>query len=140
MLIGKGLTCRDGGGVAVDLASRRPCSALILTHTFANLPSVAQRLYEWLPVKLFMRNRFDSEGKIGQIHVPIFVTHGACDDIIPIDQAETLFAKATSIKEFLLCPGKGHFDPLEAPDLDKIAKFLERNGVLPSRSHVAKLP
>ncbi len=126
-----------GGAVAVDLASRRNCSALILTHTFANLPSVAQRLYEWLPVSLFMQNRFDSESKIDRIHVPIFVAHGMCDDIIPIEQAETLFAKATSAKQFLARPGKGHFDPLEALDLDKIANFLERNGVLPARDHLA---
>jgi len=127
-----------GGAVAVDLASRRPCSAVILTHTFASLPSLAQRLYEWLPVELLMHNRFDSEEKIDRIHAPIFVSHGACDDIIPLDQAESLFAKATSVKEFLLRPGKGHFDPLGPLDLDKIADFLARNHVLPSHTHVAK--
>jgi pimeloyl-ACP methyl ester carboxylesterase len=100
-----------GGAVAVDLASRRPCSGLILTHTFASLPSVAQRLYSWLPVDLLMVNRFASEDKIDRIHVPVFVAHGESDDIIPFSQAESLYAKVRSAKEFLLRPGKGHFDP-----------------------------
>jgi uncharacterized protein len=128
-----------GGAVAVDLASRRVCSALILTHTFANLPSVAQEHYCWLPAALLMRNRFCSEDKIDRIHVPIFVAHGDCDEVIPLEQAKALFAKVTSAKEFLLQQGKGHFDRLEAPDLDKISNFLARNGVLPSHSHIAQM-
>jgi fermentation-respiration switch protein FrsA (DUF1100 family) len=121
-----------GGAVAVDLASRRACRGLILTHTFANLPSVAQRMYWWLPVDLLMSNRFASEDKIGKVTVPVFVSHGACDDLIPYEQAQSLYERVKSAKEFLLRPGKGHFDQLESVDLDKIASFLVRNGILPA--------
>src|SRR5262249_11571951 len=40
-----------GGGVAVDLASRRPHLALILVRTFTSVPDVAQGQFGWLPVR-----------------------------------------------------------------------------------------
>jgi fermentation-respiration switch protein FrsA (DUF1100 family) len=122
-----------GGGVAVDIASRRPCAGLILVNTFANLPDVAQRLYQWLPVTLLMTNRFDSEAKIDRVRVPLFMTHGNADDIIPVSYSRRLYEKATAVKEYMLRDGKGHFDPLEPAELDHLAKFLIKNGALPKR-------
>jgi fermentation-respiration switch protein FrsA (DUF1100 family) len=122
-----------GGGVAVDLASRRPCGSLILVNTFANLPEVAQRLYRWLPVTLLMSNRFDSEAKIDRVRVPLFMTHGGGDEIIPVDYSRRLFDHATAVKEYLLRDGKGHFDPLEPAELDHVARFLADHGALPRR-------
>src|SRR5439155_16684153 len=46
-----------GGGVAVDLASRREHRALLLVNTFSSLPDTAAHLYPWLPVRWVMRNR-----------------------------------------------------------------------------------
>ena len=56
-----------GGGVAVDLASRKEHRALILVKTFTSLPDAASSLYWWLPVpkQALMTNRFDSLSKIG---------------------------------------------------------------------------
>jgi fermentation-respiration switch protein FrsA (DUF1100 family) len=122
-----------GGGVAVDLASRRECASLILVNTFANLPEVAQRLYQWLPVTLLMTNRFDSEAKIGLVQVPLFMTHGTADDVIPTGYSKRLFAKATAVKEYLLREGKGHFDPLEPDELERVARFLRDHGALPKK-------
>jgi fermentation-respiration switch protein FrsA (DUF1100 family) len=122
-----------GGGVAVDIASRRPCGALILVNTFANLPDVAQRLYQWLPVTLLMSNRFDSEQKIDRVRSPIFVTHGNSDEIIPYAYSQRLYDKAVAAKEYMLRDGKGHFDQLQPAELDHLARFLADHGALPKR-------
>src|SRR5262249_23071033 len=52
-----------GGGVAVDLASRRPHRALVLVSSFTSLPDMAQTLYPWLPARWLVRTRFDSAAK-----------------------------------------------------------------------------
>lgn len=122
-----------GGGVAVDLASRRPCGGLILVNTFATLPSAAQRLYRWLPVELLMTNRFDSAAKIDRVQAPILVTHGSFDDIIPCDQSRSLFEHAVCKKEYWLRDGKGHFDPFNPAELDRLHEFLTRHQLLPER-------
>ena len=70
-----------GGGVAIDLASRRQHAALLLVNTFTTLPEVAQRMYRWVPVIPIMQNRFDSESKIASCRSPIFITHGTADSL-----------------------------------------------------------
>ncbi|MFL5341499.1 MAG: alpha/beta hydrolase [Gemmataceae bacterium] len=119
-----------GGGVAVDLASRRKHGALMLVNTFANLPEVAQRLYQWLPVTLLMNNRFDSESKIGKCHAPLFLTHGSADRLIPVSHSLRLFEKANNPKRYLLRDGKDHEDRLGPDGLEKIADFLRSAGCL----------
>lgn len=122
-----------GGGVAVDLASRRPCAGMLLVNTFDDLPSVAQRLYPWLPVVPLMRNRFDSVNKIGLIHAPIFVTHAGADELITFGQFKRLFAAIAAPKEGLVRPGKKHEDPLTPSELRRMRDFLVRCHCLPSR-------
>jgi fermentation-respiration switch protein FrsA (DUF1100 family) len=122
-----------GGGVAIDLASRKPHAALLLVNTFTTLPEVAQRLYRWVPVIPIMQNRFDSESKIGLCHSPVFITHGTADRLIPFEQSLRLFEKITGPKEHLARPGMDHTDPLGPESLARIHDFLVRNHCLPGK-------
>jgi hypothetical protein len=99
-----------GGAVAIDLASRRPHRALIVTKTFASLPRVAGELYPWLPTTWIMRNRFDSLSKIGQCAQPIFMVHSTRDELTPFAHAELLFAAAPEPKQFVRVETKRHND------------------------------
>jgi fermentation-respiration switch protein FrsA (DUF1100 family) len=122
-----------GGGVAIELATRRAHSALLLVNTFANLPEVAQRVYPWAPVVPVMRNRFDSESRIAKCRSPIFLTHGTADRLIPFAHSLRLYEKITATKEFLTREGKNHTDPLGPDALEQMHAFLIRNGCLPKR-------
>ena len=122
-----------GGGVAIDLASRRPHAAMLLVNTFTTLPEVAQRIYRWVPVIPMMQNRFDSESKIALCQSPIFITHGTADRLIPFDHSLRLFGKITAKKEHLARAGMDHTDPLGPEALNRIHAFLEHYGCLPAR-------
>jgi fermentation-respiration switch protein FrsA (DUF1100 family) len=113
-----------GGGVAVDLASRKPHRALILTKTYTSLPDVGQSLYPWLPVRWLMRNRFDSLSKIKGCTQPVVVCHGTADSLIPFEQGERLFAAANEPKLFVPIPGGDHNTPLPATFLPAVRRFL----------------
>jgi fermentation-respiration switch protein FrsA (DUF1100 family) len=118
-----------GGGVAVDLASRRPHGALLLLSTFTSVPDVAQNLYPWLPARWLVRNQFNSLAKIGRCGGPVFVAHGDCDTLIPYGQGERLFAAAPGPKRFLPQPGCGHSVLLGGPFFDEVKEFLQENGL-----------
>ena len=47
-----------GGGVATDLASRRPFRVLVLASTFTSFPDLAQQLYPFFPGRWLVRNQF----------------------------------------------------------------------------------
>jgi fermentation-respiration switch protein FrsA (DUF1100 family) len=113
-----------GGGVLVDLASRRPHRALILDRTFTSLPDVAASRFFFLPTHLLMRNRFDSLSKIDRCRRPVFAMHGDADSIIPYRLGRRLFEAAHEPKRFFPMPGADHNDPLPAAALHALKDFL----------------
>lgn len=115
-----------GGAVAVDLAARDGARALILESTFSSLPDVAAYHYPILPVRWAMRSQFDSVGKIGEYHGPLFQAHGDADTIVPLQFGERLFDAANEPKQFLRVPGHDHNDLMPASYFDAVADFLEK--------------
>ncbi len=109
-----------GGAVAVDLATRHPCRALVLVSTFTSFPDMAQKVIPWVPGRWLVHNQFNSLGKIGSCRVPVFIAHDRGDDLIPFSQAERLFAAAPEPKRFFATTGIHHNDqpgPDVYPDL-----------------------
>lgn len=114
-----------GGAVAVDLAARDGARALVLESTFNNLPDVAAYHYPVLPVHWAMRTRLDSEAKIGNYHGPLLQSHGDADQIVPLPLAKQLFDAANQPKEFLLCPGHDHNDPMPPEYYQRLRAFID---------------
>ncbi len=122
-----------GGGVAMDLASRKKHRALVLVNSFTSLPDVGQNHYPWLPVRWVMRNRFDNLGKIGKCRQPVFIIHGTSDQLIPFDQGRRLFEAASQPKQFFPIDGGDHNDPLPLACLEKLRDFLAETAHANSR-------
>jgi uncharacterized protein len=120
LLYGKSL----GGGVAVDLATRRTHAALILVKTFTSMPEEAQKVCPIMPARWLVRTQFDNLEKIKQCKRPIFVAHGSTDSLIPFDFGERLFAAANEPKCFCTMPGVDHNDPLPAHFYQALRAFL----------------
>jgi fermentation-respiration switch protein FrsA (DUF1100 family) len=113
-----------GGGVAVDLASRREHRAVVLFNTFTSAPDVGRSLYPWLPVRWLMRNRFDSLNKIGNCHKPVFIAHGTADALIPFRLGKELFEAANEPKMFFAIDGGDHNSALPAHCFQQLREFL----------------
>ena len=96
-----------GSAVAVDLASRVPSAAVILEGAPSSLVDVGALRYPLVPVRLLMRNQFDSIAKIGRITAPLLFLHSPEDAVVPIDEGRRLFAAARGPKEFVQVQG-GH--------------------------------
>ena len=103
-----------GGGVMVDLASRRPHRAMVLISTFTSIPDVAQETFFWAPARYLVRSRFDSLTKITQCSRPVFVAHYADDSLVPFPQGERLYSAVCGPKEFFAMHGHDH-DEAPAP-------------------------
>lgn len=120
-----------GGGVAVDLACRRPARAVVLVKTFTSVPDVAAHLLLGLPVQPLVRNRFDSLAKIGGCRQPVFVASGTNDHLIPYRHGERLAAAAAGPSRFHPLPGSDHDDPLTADFFAALRAFLAETAPLP---------
>jgi fermentation-respiration switch protein FrsA (DUF1100 family) len=122
-----------GTTVVTDLASRQTCAAIILESGLSSESSVATTALPWLPRWLHFlgRNRFDSARKLVNVHVPVLVSHGEPDPVIPTDEGRALFGAANEPKKFLIFPGAGHnvFGSMGDQYLGQIDKFV-RDAVL----------
>lgn len=111
-----------GGVVSIELATRRPCGAVIVVSTFTRLADVARRHYG--PLGALAGNRFDSMARISRLSMPLLVAHGDEDEIVPFQLGQRLFETAPEPKRFHRIRGVSHNDALRhAGLLDAIASF-----------------
>ena len=96
-----------GSAVAVGLASTVEAGALILEGAPASLVAIGQQQYPFFPIRLLMRNPFDSLHKIDRVGAPILFLHSPEDAVIPIGEGRRLYDAARGDKTFVEVRG-GH--------------------------------
>lgn len=116
-----------GGGVAGELATRRPHHALVLLKTFTSAPDVGADMFPFLPIRWVMRTRFDTLSKLEKITTPVFVAHGDRDQVVPYRHGEKLYAAAREPKAFFRIPGAQHNDPLPEAFFRELGAFLDKH-------------
>jgi fermentation-respiration switch protein FrsA (DUF1100 family) len=98
-----------GASIASWLASKQPPAALIIESGFTSVPSMAKRLYPFLPVRWLSVFRYDTREYVRNISSPVLVAHSRNDDIIPFAEGLEIFEAAPKAKQFLEMRG-GHND------------------------------
>jgi fermentation-respiration switch protein FrsA (DUF1100 family) len=98
-----------GSAVAVRLASDVEASAVILEGAPSSMAAIQQQQYPFFPIRLIMRNPFDSIQRIDRIRAPILFLHSPEDAVIPIAEGRRLYDAAPGDKTFVEVHG-GHVD------------------------------
>jgi pimeloyl-ACP methyl ester carboxylesterase len=104
ILVGESL----GAGTAVELATRRDNRLLLTLSAFTSVPDMARLAFPWLPLRWFVRNRFDNLRKLPAVRGPVFLTHGTDDRVVPFAHGQLLAEAAPPPSRFLALPGVGH--------------------------------
>jgi len=100
-----------GTGVAVQMALEYPdIKAVILESPYTSLPDVAASTYFFVPVRLLMKDKFDSFAKIKNVSAPLLIMQGLNDRVIAPKFGQKLFDAANEPKEILKLEGYGHND------------------------------
>jgi len=118
-----------GTGVAVELASEHPPAALILRSPYTSMSDVGQHHYPWLPVRLLLRDRYDSLARISRVRSRLLIIVGERDSVVPAEFSRRLYDAAAQPKAFVSIAGADHNDD-ELLDgttvIEAIAKFIGR--------------
>jgi fermentation-respiration switch protein FrsA (DUF1100 family) len=118
-----------GTAAAVDVASRKPCGAIILESGLSSARDMAGAILPWMPrfLRGITRNKFDSVGKLSLVRTPALVVHGEKDDLIPVAQGHALYEAANEPKELMIIRGAGHNNLAIIGGngyLDSVAQFI----------------
>ncbi len=120
-----------GGAIAINLATKKDISALIIDSSFTSIPDMAKKSVPLIPGVL-INTKMNSIKKVDKIEVPKLFIHSLDDEVVPYDMGEKLFNTALEPKKFLKLNG-GHNDGFHASG-DKymrgISKFLREHGLL----------
>jgi len=98
-----------GSGVAAYLAAMRPVERLVLVTPFDSLAAVAARHYPVFPVRLLLRDRFDSFRYAPQVTAPTLLIAAEDDEVVPRSSTEALLASfRPGLASMVVLPGTSH--------------------------------
>lgn len=131
----KGLRARDvvvwgrslGAGVATDLAvqTSEPPRALVTEAAFTSLPDIAEELHPGVPVRWFMRYRYENLKKFSKLRCPVLVVHSREDQLISLKHGKRLYEAAPEPKRFLEIKGPHNGLPWQPGYEEGLTAFLE---------------
>ena len=115
-----------GTAVAVDLASRYKFSGIILESPFTSMLELAQKYYAIIPVKLILKDRYESKKKLNDIKSPVLVMHGRKDNIVPFYMGQQIY-EALSVPKFAFFNDQDdHMMEYNKELISSVKKFLEQ--------------
>jgi len=115
-----------GTGVATELASKNNFGGVILESPFTSMVDAAKIYYPYLPVKLLLKDIYDSKSKINDIRSPILIMHGKMDNIVPQQMGLELFKKANNPKYSYFPEDDDHMMNYNKQLLNKIKLFIDK--------------
>jgi uncharacterized protein len=115
MLIGRSLGTGLAASLSVDLGQKgRAPDATMLISAYQSMVAMAAQQYPIVPSAL-LRYPLRTDEVIGQIRSPLWLIHGAQDNLIPPSHSQALKQRAPAA-QLQLIPGAGHND-LQAFDV-----------------------
>ena len=116
-----------GTGLATRLAAGQGCAAVVLEAPYTSLLDIARQQYWFVPVRLLLRDRFDSLRHAPMIVAPVLVLHGGKDDIVPPAMGQAIFGAILAPKQFFLAPGAGQMEVLDHGGAAALTDFVSRH-------------
>jgi len=80
-----------GSGVAIQLASQRAVSRLILVTPYNSLQELAVRLYPYFPIRWLLLDKFESWRHAEQVAIPTLIIAAEHDEVIPRASTDALY-------------------------------------------------
>ncbi len=115
-----------GTAVAIEMAKKNNFNSIILESPFTSIENSAKNYYPYLPIKLLLKDRYDSIDKIQKIKSPILIMHGKRDDVVPFSMGQELFAKANDPKHSYFTQNDDHMMEFNLELLKEIKNFIDK--------------
>ena len=104
-----------GSCVSIAAAAEHPVKGIILEGAPSSVREVGQYHYPFLPVRLLLRDTWDSMKRIKNVRSPFLFIHSKNDKIVPFKFGKKLFDAAVSAKKAHWLEVTGHMDNLDDP-------------------------
>jgi pimeloyl-ACP methyl ester carboxylesterase len=107
-LLGESLGCAVVAAAVKDLSVQ--IDAIILITPWDTLLSVAKEKLPWLPVRLFLKDKYDNIENLKAFKGRIAIVGAEKDEVVPVHHAQALYQTLPPNKNMWIIKGAGHND------------------------------
>ena len=87
-----------GTGITTEIAQNKNFAGIILETPFTSMVAAGKSKYPIFPIKLLLKDKYESDKKIKNIKSPVLIMHGEQDNIVPFWMGEKMFELANEPK------------------------------------------
>ena len=87
-----------GTGVATEIVQNNNFAGLILESPFTSMVDAAKNVYPYFPIRLLLKDKYESDKKIKNLKSPILIMHGEADKIVPFWMGKKMYELANEPK------------------------------------------
>ena len=113
-----------GTGVAVEIAQSKNFAGVILESPFTSMIEAGKTKYPFFPVKLLLKDKYESDKKIKNIKSPILIMHGEVDGIVPFWMGKKMYELANEPKYYYFSKYDDHMMEYNEKLLNELKKFI----------------
>ena len=113
-----------GTGVATEIAQNKNFAGIILESPFTSMVDAAKNKYPYLPVRLLLKDKYESNKKLKNINIPILIMHGEVDNIVPFNMGKKMYELANNPKYSYFSEYDDHMMEYNEKLLNTLKKFI----------------
>jgi len=113
-----------GTGIATEIAQNNNFAGVILESPFTSMVAAGKSKYPIFPIKLLLKDKYESDKKIKNIKSPVLIMHGEADNIVPFWMGKKLYELANQPKYSYFPKYDDHMMDFNEDLINVIRKFL----------------
>lgn len=114
-----------GTGVVTEIAQNENFAGIILESPFTSMIDAGKDKYPFLPVKILLKDKYESDKKIKNIKSPVLIMHGKVDKIVPFHMGQTMYELANEPKYSYFSEYDDHMMEYNKKLLNELKKFIQ---------------
>jgi len=114
-----------GTGVATEIAQNKNFAGVILESPFTSMVDAGKIHYPFFPIKLLLKDKYESDKKIKNIKSPILIMHGEVDKLVPFWMGEKMYELANEPKYSYFSEYDNHMMEYNKKLLNELQKFID---------------
>ena len=131
-LIKKGIKNEDiiiygeslGTGVATEISQNNNFAGVILESPFTSMVAAAKSKYPIFPIRLLLKDKYESDKKLKNIKIPILIMHGKVDRLVPFYMGKKMYELANEPKYSYFSEYDDHMMEYNENLLNELKKFI----------------
>ena len=113
-----------GTAVAIEIAQNNSFAGIILESPFTSMVDAAKNKYPFFPIRLLLKDKYESDKKIKNVKNPLLIMHGKVDKIVPFWMGQKLYNIANEPKSFYISEYDNHMMEYNKTLLIELKNFI----------------